>query len=176
MKITVTFIVAALIAVGAFTVIDRPGSAAEPQSTSGKLQWLSFEEGVALAKQENKKLLIDVYTDWCGWCKKMDKEVYANEQIKILLGKNFVVVKLNAESKKELTYNGNKVSEMQFARGAGVTGYPTTIFIDSDAKPITLLPGYVEIKEFAKILTYIGDDHYKTTSYENFLLKSGVSN
>jgi thioredoxin-related protein len=176
MKIITMLTVVALVAIGALSFFDSSGSATETENKNASLQWRSFDEGVTLTKQENKKLLIDVYTDWCGWCKKMDKEVYGNEAVKNILGKKFVVVKLNAESNKTLTFNGNTMSEMAFAQGAGVTGYPTTIFIDSDTKPITLLPGYVESKEFFKILTYIGDNHYKTTKYEDFLLKSGIPN
>jgi thioredoxin-related protein len=66
-------------------------------SANDKLKWYGFDEGLAKAKKENKFLLVDFYTDWCGWCKKMDSETYANKNIIKLLNKDFVLVKLNPE-------------------------------------------------------------------------------
>jgi len=114
-----------------------------------------------------------VFTDWCGWCKKMDKEVYTSRLVESALNKNFILVKLDAESQKKLTYDGKQFSEQEFAQALGVTGYPTTVFLQPDARPITSLPGYVEGDRFATILAYIGDDHYKSASFDDYLTKSG---
>lgn len=148
----------------------------DPESTSTAqppgVSWVSFDEGVTLAKQKNKKVLVDVYTDWCTWCKKMDSDVYANAEVAKLIDANYVPVKLNAESSKKLSFDGNSFTETQFARAVGVTGYPTTLFLHSDSKPITLLPGYVPAERFVDVLRYIGDDHFKSISFEDFLAKS----
>jgi thioredoxin-related protein len=138
-------------------------------SSEGRLHWVRFDEGSSTALQQKKKLLVDVYTNWCTWCKKMDKEVYADERVIRSISSNFVVVKLNAESDKKLNYQGSNMSEMDFARSVGVTGYPTTLFFDENLKPITSLPGYVTAETFVDILNYIGQNHYKTTSYQEYL-------
>jgi thioredoxin-related protein len=150
--------------------------AAQPVAaqTPSALQWLPFDEAVERAKAENKKLLVDVYTDWCGWCKKMDKEVYANVTVGSILTRHFVLAKLNAEGPKEITYKGTKLTQRRFAAAVGVTGYPSTIFLEPDAKPITLLPGFVPAPRFVTILRYIGENHYKTVSFEEYLKKSGT--
>jgi thioredoxin-related protein len=149
------------------------GGESKPLTT--ELSWKSFDEGATLARAEHKKLLVDVYTDWCTWCKKMDREVYTDEKVAGPLTTNYVLVKLNAESAKQLTYNGRTVTETQFARAMGVTGYPTTLFLDSDAKPITKVAGFIPGKDFVNIVRFIGEDQYKTTTYQDFLSKQGTS-
>ena len=133
-----------------------------------KLQWFSFEKGMAEAKKTNKKLLVDVYTDWCGWCKRMDAETYANSVVSGYLGEKYVVVKLNAESSDKQSYKGRQYTEQQLAGEFGVTGYPTTLFFTADGKPITGLPGYADADNFKTILSYIAEDHYTKTKFEDY--------
>ncbi len=147
-------------------------TASQPAGSTA-LSWHSYDEGAALAVKQNKKILVDVFTDWCGWCKKMDKEVYTSHLVESALTKNFILVKLDAESPNKLTYEGKQYSEQELAQAFGVTGYPTTVFLQQDSRPITSLDGFVEADRFATILTYIGDDHYKTTSFKDYLTKSG---
>ncbi len=146
------------------TVEDSSEAAAESE-----LSWKSFDEGASLAVQQKKKMLVDIYTDWCGWCKKMDKEVYPDAKVKSVLESKFVVVKLNAESDNKIRYQGSSMSQREFARTVGVTGYPATLFFDENLKPITLLPGYVKADNFAQIVAYIGENHYKNKSYQDYL-------
>jgi thioredoxin-related protein len=141
-------------------------------SSSEGIQWHSYNDGITLARNQNKKLLIDVYTDWCGWCKKMDSDVYTDEHVRTIIDSNFIAVKLNAESSKDVTVGTDQLDEASLARAMGVTGYPTTVFLESGAGPITKIAGYMEAKEFATVLRFIGEDHYKNTTFEKF--KSSV--
>jgi len=77
--------------------IDQQNAEAVEETKPLALTWLSYNEGLALAEKENKYILIDFYTDSCGYCKKMDKETYSKEEVKKFLNENFVVVKVNAE-------------------------------------------------------------------------------
>lgn len=141
---------------------------------TSSLSWNTFDQGVSLAKQQNKKLLVDVYTDWCGWCKKMDSDVYTDPSVMRALAAKFVLVKLNAESNNNrVQYQGKQFSEAEFARAVGVSGYPSTLFFDSEGKPITLLPGFVPALKFVPILNYIGDNQYLTVSFDQYLSKQG---
>jgi thioredoxin-related protein len=133
-----------------------------------KLQWLSFEKGIAEAKKTNKKMLVDVYTDWCGWCKRMDADTYSNSDISSYLQQKYVLVKLNAESSAKQTYNGKQYTEQELAGEFGVTGYPTTLFFKSDGSVITALPGYADAANFKTALSFIGEDLYLTTKYEDY--------
>lgn len=132
----------------------------------------SFEDALKKAKSENKRVIIDVYTDWCGWCKKMDGEAYSNSDIKKLLEDNFVFIKLNAEGTKKIKYNGKEYTETDLAAYFEVTGYPTTVFLEPDGKLIEFkydkynmksVPGYFKTDEFKKILEYFKDGKYKDT-------------
>lgn len=59
--------------------------------------WYSFEEGYAKSVEEGKILLVDAYTDWCGWCKVMDRKTYADPAIIAKLNESFICVKFNPE-------------------------------------------------------------------------------
>jgi thiol-disulfide isomerase/thioredoxin len=138
--------------------VPRPGAFARPGLDAQALRWYSFDEGIALAQQTNKKLLIDVYTDWCSWCKKMDKEVYTNPDVKAVLQSHFIAVKLNAESSRELTYKGRRLTEMTIAREMGVNGYPTTVFLYSNSEPLTKVAGYIQSEDFVKLLRSVAEN------------------
>ncbi len=140
-----------------------------------ELKWYSFTDGLKIAQTEKKKVLIDVYTDWCEWCKKMDEEVYANSTVKKYLASKFILVKLNAESETKHTFQGREYSEMELSYIFGVEGFPTTIFIREDMQPITAVPGYFPADVFMKILTFIGDDYYMKMSFEDYLEKTGFN-
>ena len=142
------------------------------QSTKEKpkaeLSWKPFETGFAKANTEKKKVLLDVYTDWCGWCKRLDKDVYSDKRVVDYLTEHYYVVKLNAEDTASVTYKDKKSTKPQFAGAFGVKGYPTIIFFDSKGDPITSLPGYVDADKFLTIAKFIGEDYYKSMSWENY--------
>jgi thioredoxin-related protein len=133
------------------------------------VKWKGFTEGLSEAKKTGKKVLVDVYTDWCGWCKKMDKDVYADNKVADYLSKNYVAIKLNAESKNTLTYHDKTMTQIEFSQGFGVTGYPCTLFLKDDGEPITKVPGYITADKFLDILRFLGEDHYLTTKWEDYL-------
>lgn len=139
-----------------------------------ELQWRSFDAGLAEAKASHKKILLDIYTDWCGWCKKLDSDVYSNQKVAAYLAQAYIPVKLNAESSKKLSYKEKAQSEMELARAFGVQGYPTIIFLDSQGEPINSIGGYVNADRFLPIAQYIGDDQYKTMTWDEYKSKNGL--
>lgn len=162
-------IVVALLAVGLIALLSTSDSSSGSVASEVKaVTWHGFDEGVALARRENKKILIDVYTDWCGWCKKMDKEVYIDEKVGQVIASNFIAVKLDAESQKGASFGGTLMNEASVASALGATGYPTTVFLDSESKPITKIAGYMEPTEFVNVIRFIGEDHYKTKSFQDY--------
>jgi thioredoxin-related protein len=133
--------------------------------------WLNYNEGLALAKKENKYILIYFYTDWCGYCKKMDKETYSKEEVKKILNENFVVVKVNAESDKKVIENGKEITESELSKLYQVSGYPTTWFLESNHSRVAPLPGCVTTEQFISVLNYIGEGWYKSISFQEYLGK-----
>lgn len=135
-------------------------------------QSTSFNDALKTAKEQDKRVIVDVYTDWCGWCKKMDSEVYSKSDIKEIVEDNFVFVKLNAESNNKVKYNGKEISEADLAVQFQATGYPTTVFLEPNGKVIeykynkdnmSFLPGYFRASVYKKILQFIADGKYKDT-------------
>ena len=133
-----------------------------------KFKWVRFNEGLAEAQKTGKKVMIDVYTDWCGWCKRMDKDTYADGTVSDYLNRRYVAIKLNAESSASLEFRGQSYTERELASAFGVSGYPSIIFLKSDGDPITVYPGYADATKFRTVLSYVAEDHYKTTSFENY--------
>ncbi|MBS4027976.1 MAG: thioredoxin family protein [Ignavibacteriales bacterium] len=136
-----------------------------------KGEWTNFNDGLETAAKSKKKVLVDVFTDWCAWCKRMDKDVYEQPDVKAYLAKNFILVKMDAESNNEVTYNGQSLSETQLAQDLGIDGYPSTVFFLPNGEVITAVPGYVPPEKFLLILKYIAEDHYNTMEWEDFETK-----
>jgi thioredoxin-related protein len=144
-----------------------------------KLKWYSFEEAFQLNKKKPKKVLVDIYTDWCGWCKKMDAETFTNPTIVDYLAKNYYCVKLNAERKDTIIIDGvtfvnpnpeGKRSTHQLAVDLlkGQMSYPSYVFLNEKSEWLTVVPGYHPAKEFEPILHYFGDNAYVKTAWGDF--------
>ncbi len=147
---------------------------AQAKDSSAVIQWRSFDAGMEQAKASHKKVLVDVYTEWCGWCAKMDTEVYTDPKIKDYLSKNFVIVKMNAEGNGTVHYRGQEYSPGQLAAAFGVKGYPATLFMREGGEPITLLPGYAEPPMFLLILSFIAENQYEKKQFSEYLKEKGV--
>ncbi|WP_158860348.1 thioredoxin family protein [Lunatibacter salilacus] len=123
-----------------------------------KINWYSFEEVVKLTEENPKMILIDVYTDWCGWCKKMDKDTFTKKVVVDYVNDNFYAVKLNAEDKKKkFTFRGKEYSEETMARTMRVSSYPNFVIMDAAMENITQLPGYREADDFVASLDKLMD-------------------
>lgn len=149
--------------------------------SQSEVKWYNIEEAIKLNEKNPKKIFIDVYTDWCGWCKKMDAGTFSDPQIAEYLNKYYYPVKLNAEQKQDITYKGtvykNKGTEARsphdFAAALlnGQLSYPTSVYMDGESKPLTSVPGYETPADIEPILVFFGEDYYKTTKWEDFKAK-----
>lgn len=160
----------AIVALLVLTFAERNEVCAGDKS---KPEWKKLGDGAALAIKTNKKVLIDVYTDWCGWCKKMDADVYTDSSVIGYINEFFVPIKVNAESSNKHEVNGKPITEAEIARAYGVRGYPTTVFARSNGSMITVLPGYVSSATFLQVLKYIGGEHYLKMKFDEFQGKGG---
>jgi thioredoxin-related protein len=145
---------------------ETPGSAESPAGERPDVGpvWFSYEEGLAKAKAESKLVLIDFWTGWCHWCKVMDKETYAHEDVIARLGQRFVCVKVNAESDEPQGAPG-AASGRAIAGEYGVGSYPTTWFVDEEGAKIAPLAGFVPPDRFTQILDFISSGAYKTQDF-----------
>ncbi|WP_426292589.1 thioredoxin family protein [Dyadobacter endophyticus] len=146
------------------------------------IQWLTIEEAFAKIQKEPRKILIDVYTDWCGWCKVMDRETFKDKTVTEYINKKYYAVKLDAEQKgtiklgdkefKYLAQGGRGINEIALALTNNQPSYPTTVFLDDKFNMIQPLPGYLKAKEFHQIITFFGDDHHKKQDFESYKAKT----
>jgi len=121
------------------------------------LIWYSFEEGYAKAVSEGKILLVDAYTDWCGWCKVMDRKTYADPAVIAKLNESFICVKLNPELGTVYNFRDKKwggAELLQFLGNGSVTGFPTTIFWPNPSSDNDryVQPGYLPANDFSNLL------------------------
>jgi thioredoxin-related protein len=143
-----------------------------------KITWLTIEQAYALHQTQPRKILIDVYTDWCGWCKVMDRETYTDSRVIEYINEHYYPVKFNAEQREDVVLGGQKFVFMPQGNGgvhqfaASILNnnlrYPSTVFLDDTFNIIQPLPGYLKAKEFHEIITFFGGDFYKTVPFETF--------
>ncbi|WP_339926059.1 DUF255 domain-containing protein [uncultured Cyclobacterium sp.] len=117
------------------------------------IEWHSFEEVIEKTAEEPKMILVDVYTDWCGWCKKMDKNTFTDPKVIAYVNENFYAVKLNAEDrKKKFEFKGKEYTGQKMAYSMKVNSYPNFVIMDAAMENITQLPGYREADDFVSSL------------------------
>lgn len=140
---------------------DNPAKAATAEK---KIEWLSYDEGLARAKAEGKHVFVDFTTSWCGWCKKMEKETFSRPDVIDLVNNNFIPVRVDGDSNNELNIEGFQITEKKLSRSEfGVRGYPTFWFLKSDGSKLGNITGYKDAGFMMKALVYVKDYEYDTT-------------
>ena len=144
------------------------------------INWISWEEAVQLSKTDAqpKKIFVDVYTDWCGWCKKMDKNTFQHPDVSKYMQDNFYMVKLDAEGKDPIEYQGKTFKfvpsgrrgyhELAAALLQGRMSYPTVVFLDEQLNMLSPVPGYQQVEPFMQIAKYFGENIYKDKDWESY--------
>jgi thioredoxin-related protein len=145
-----------------------------------EVTWLSWDEAAKLAETDKnpKKIFIDVYTDWCGWCKKMDKDTFQNEEVAKYMSENYYMVKLDGEGKEPIEFKGktfkfvasgrNGYHEFVAALMQGKMSYPTTIFLDEEMNMLSPVPGYQKPDAFLQIAKYFGENIHKEKDWKTY--------
>lgn len=142
------------------------------------VRWYTWEQAAELQKKEKRKIFVDVYTGWCGWCKRMDATTFSNPDIAKMLNEKYYAVKLDAEQKDDIVFQGHVFKYAKSGPGGynelatsllnEKMSFPTTVFLDEEYKLIQILPGYQDAPMFKLIAKYFGENHYKNTSWDEF--------
>jgi len=173
-----------LVAVLPLAVLLLMGAGAAPQRPSAELKWYTMEEAyqmVASNPANEKKVLVDMYTDWCGWCKRMDATTFHNPEVVAYVQEHYIPVKMDAETRETITIGGKAFTfQPNGRRGThelaalignvdGKMAYPTLVFLNERFQLIQALQGYQSPEGLMPILTYLGEDRFADQSFEDFL-------
>ena len=144
--------------------------------SASKIQWMTLAEAVAANKEKPKPILIDLYTDWCGWCKEMDKKTYANQQVATYIQEKFYAVKLDAETREKLLWKGktygynpsHRSNDIAIYLTGGQLSYPTTVIIPGDGQDPQPIPGFLAPNELELIVKYFGEGQFGRVPFQQF--------
>jgi thioredoxin-related protein len=158
-----------------------PAGATGPQAPQtgtkdDKIVWYTLEQAQELSKKKPKKIFIDMYTDWCGWCKVMDRKTFSVPAIAKYITENYYAVKLNAEQTQNIIFRGQVYKfnanrgthDVVFAMVSGQFGYPTTIYLDEKLNVLQHISSYLEPTQLDPILHFYAENAYKKVAYEQF--------
>jgi thioredoxin-related protein len=149
-------------------------------SESSKVKWFTIQEAEKLIKKDPRPIFVDTYTDWCGWCKKMDKETFTNSVISEILNDKYYPVKFNAEVRDSITFFGQTfindgksgpAHQLAVALLHGEMSYPTVVFLilQKDGKiQASPVPGFRQAKDMEALLSFFADKNFGTQTWENF--------
>ena len=154
-----------------FVLIIGAGTYVKAQET---INWVTFNEALALQKKNPKPIFMDVYTDWCGPCKMLDKQTFQNADVAKFVNENYYAVKFNGEGKETIVYQGHTFTNPKYVEGKSgrnavhdftsalkVNAYPTMLFFDKEGNLVQPLKGFYKPKQIEIYLRVFAKDDYK---------------
>lgn len=158
MKKTYLIGIAALIiiAFGIYSFVNNRQDSALPgvEMKEGEITWLTINQAEMAVKKQPKLILIDMYTDWCGWCKIMDKKTFTDPEVIQYINEHFYAVKFNAEQQEPVTFNGEQfkyvpagrrgINTLAYTLLNGRLGFPSYVYLDENLKKVGLTAGFKE--------------------------------
>ena len=144
--------------------------------TAQKINWLTMNQAVAAQAKDPKKIFVDMYTNWCGPCKLMDRNTFSNKDVIAFINENFYAVKFNAEGNETVSASGQtfsnpgydpaksqrRNSRHEFAVYMGVSAYPTVLYIDDTGNLINRVKGYKTPQQMELYLKFFGTDLWES--------------
>jgi len=162
---------------------------AQDAHPNGGVEWISINELEAKMKQEPRKVLIDVYTQWCGPCKMMLANTFTNPEVVTLVNEKFYAVKFNAEGDEKVKFKGYDFANaaydpaktgrnsthdftMAIAPVNGRIAYPTIVYLNENLEIIQPIQGYWKADQYIPLLSYLSSDSFQTMSFEDYKAKA----
>jgi len=164
-----TLITISISAVAFQGVFSQKGEGQTKTKTAEAIEWHAFDKGIDLAQKQKKLLVVDFYTDWCHWCKVMDKDTYGNKEVITFARQNAVMAKVNAETDEQYKFKGTSYSGRELSMMFGVRGFPTTSFLSNKGELITSISGYIPADRFTLILKFMAGNWYEKMKFDEFV-------
>jgi thioredoxin-related protein len=132
-----------------------------PGWSAAGVDWQGLEAGLAAGRNQNRKILLYFYADWCGYCKEMDQKTFSDPAVIRYLNHHFVPVRVNADR------------DAAAASRYGVRALPLTWFMGADGTRLSSLPGYVPAERLLLLLRFVHSESFKHMSLKDFARQSG---
>lgn len=153
--------------------------AANGKDEFSKIKWHTFSEAVELNKKNPKKIFIDIFTGWCGWCKKMDAGTFQNDVIAKYMNEKYYAVRMDAEMKDTVIFNNftfvnpnptvkGSVHQLAASLLSNKFSYPTSVYLDENFGMLQAIQSYLDAKTLEMVLKFYGEEANKTTTWEDF--------
>lgn len=140
----------------------------QAQDTENGPNPITLEEALKMAPESGKKILVDVYAEWCPYCQRMHSEVYKDDSVLEAISDYFIWVKINVESEEKVNYHGTEMTEAQFARALENQSVPTTYFLNEEGSILGSQPGFIESPMFSSLLNFVGSDQYRVQTFQEY--------
>ena len=161
-----------------FALVAAPWSA---RGQHAAINWMSLEEAVEAQQDEPRKIMMDVYTQWCGPCKMMMRNTFTNADVIAYINANYYAVKFDAESPEPIEYQDRtfenpgwrpnargRNSTHQLSRALGVRAYPTLVYFDENATVITPISGYKTPRQLELYLKFFAEEYTSGVQQEKW--------
>ncbi len=131
--------------------------------------WVGLEAAIADAQASDKLILVYGYASWCGFCVRFDREVFTDDAVQAYVDEHFAAARLDLEDTTTVRFFDAEVTGVQLGRAMGISGTPTSVFVDRDGSMITKLPGFTDPETFLISLQYVKEAAYETVPFDQFL-------
>ncbi|MCA1751794.1 MAG: thioredoxin family protein [Cryomorphaceae bacterium] len=165
-------------------------AAANFASAQAEINWVEMSEVEALMKKEPKKVLVDVYTSWCGPCKMMNKTTFSDPEVVKYINEHYYAIKFDAEGEEAITFQGKEFRNDNFdpakTRGRNSThdltraiapvngriAYPTIVYMNEEFQILSPVQGFQKPEQIMPILSYFGEDIYQQMEWQEYVKQS----